>query len=100
MISLLAANATRAQIQALCRWQTDESLNVYACLGAAQYSQLLGAAIDVRIDAGRASTLSTAVPFIDVTDLERAQAATAVPLAASVAIIDDAPDPADDADDD
>ena len=28
--SLLEAGASRAQIQALCRWQTEESINVYA----------------------------------------------------------------------
>ena len=73
--ALLAAKATRAQIQAMCRWQTEESLNTYAILGAEQYAQLLGSALDVHIDAARASTLAEAVPFIDRSDVERAAAA-------------------------
>ena len=62
--ALLASGASRAQIQALCRWQTDESLNIYACLGAQQYSHLLSGAFEVRIDAARATTLAEAIPFI------------------------------------
>ena len=38
---LLAAGATSAQIQALCRWQTEDSLRVYARLNPDKYSQLL-----------------------------------------------------------
>ena len=73
--ALLASNASRAQIQAVCRWQTEESLNVYAMLGASQYSALLGSAMAVDIDAARAATLADAVPFIDRDDLHRAAAA-------------------------
>ena len=42
--SLLAAGATSAQIQSLCRWQTEDSLRVYARLNADKYRQLLEAA--------------------------------------------------------
>ena len=42
--SLLAAGATAAQIQSLCRWQTEDSLRVYARLNADKYRQLLSAA--------------------------------------------------------
>ena len=95
--ALLASNATRAQIQALCRWQTEESLNIYACLGAEQYGQLISGALQVRIDAARAATLAGAVPFIDRTDLQRARA-DAVNHAAADLDQDVAPD--DDADED
>ena len=42
--ALLAAGATHAQIQALCRWQTEDSLRIYARLNVAKYQQLLDAA--------------------------------------------------------
>jgi hypothetical protein len=95
--ALLASGASRAQIQALCRWQTDESLNIYACLGAAQYSHLLSAAFNVRIDAARATTLAEAVPFICRHDVLAATGA-ARELAAADLDADVAPD--DDADND
>ena len=116
--ALLAAKATRAQIQAVCRWQTEESLNIYACLGAQQYASLLTDAMAVRIDAARAATLADAVPFIDLEDAQRAAAlpaarpdvfagaaaGDAVPtdghLERAAADLDAPPDPMDDADDD
>ena len=39
--SLLAAGASVAQIQALCRWQTEDSLRVYARLNPGSYDKLL-----------------------------------------------------------
>ena len=42
--SLLAAGATSAQIQALCRWQTEDSLRIYARLNPQHYRALLDAA--------------------------------------------------------
>ncbi|KOO34225.1 hypothetical protein Ctob_015819 [Chrysochromulina tobinii] len=39
--SLLAAGASHAQIQALCRWQTEDSLRVYARLNPSSYDKLL-----------------------------------------------------------
>jgi hypothetical protein len=97
--ALLASGASRAQIQALCRWQTDESLNVYACLGAEQYSRLLAGAFGVRIDAARAATLAEAVPFICRNDVlaetRAARALTDLPqenLDADLAPDDDADD--------
>ena len=35
--ALLASGATRGMIQALCRWQSEESLNIYARLNATTY---------------------------------------------------------------
>ena len=93
--SLLASNASRAQIQALCRWQTEESLNIYALIGEEQYSRLIVQAMATNIDAGRASTLADAVPFIDRSDLDRAHAQAAPTLRPQ---LDEEPDPDDDAD--
>jgi hypothetical protein len=95
--ALLASGASRAQIQALCRWQTDESLNVYACLGAEQYARLLAGAFGVRIDAARAATLAEAAPFICRHDVLAVTGAARV-LADADIDADLAPD--DDADDD
>ena len=39
--SLLKAGATGTQIQALCRWQTDQSLKLYARLASSDYAALL-----------------------------------------------------------
>ena len=97
--ALLASKASRAQIQALCRWQTEESLNIYACLGAKQYGELIESALAARIDAARATTLADAVPFLDHTDLVRAMAAAVAPTA-TPPNLDADPSPDDDADDD
>lgn len=53
---MLAAGATSAQIQALCRWQTEDSLRVYARLNAARYHSLLTAAASA--DVASVSTAS------------------------------------------
>jgi len=42
--SLLKAGASARQIQALCRWQSDRSLQIYARLGASDYGDLLNRA--------------------------------------------------------
>ena len=42
--ALLAAGATGPQIQALCRWQSEDSLRVYARLNAERYDSLLSSA--------------------------------------------------------
>ena len=53
--ALLAAGATHAQIQALCRWQTEDSLRIYARLNSGKYASLLNAAA-----AADVSSVSTA----------------------------------------
>ena len=42
--ALLAAGASGAQIQALCRWQSEDSLRLYARLNPAKYRSLLTSA--------------------------------------------------------
>ena len=39
--ALLASGASSAQIQAVCRWQTEDSLRVYARLNPQNYHALL-----------------------------------------------------------
>jgi len=51
---LLEAGASSAQVQALCRWQTEDSLRVYARLNPDKYKSLLDAA--ARADPSSVST--------------------------------------------
>ena len=97
--SLIASNCPRPLVQALCRWQTEQSINVYTCLQPDQYASLLGAAMQVRISGARAATLAAAAPFIDITDVRRhaADSLRAAPVADS---IDANVDPERDFDDD
>ena len=96
--ALMASNCSRAMIQAVCRWQTEESINVYSCLGAEQYGEILKNAMAARIDGARAATLSNAAPFIDLSDLQHAQVNSVRNLATAAEQIDTPPEPDDDAD--
>ncbi|KAL3907471.1 MAG: hypothetical protein SGPRY_010156 [Prymnesium sp.] len=59
---LLAAGVSRAEIQALCRWQSDESLRIYARLDAKKYASLLGRAMAAHVTTARARNLADALP--------------------------------------
>ena len=59
--ALLASGATPEHIQALCRWQTKDSLRTYARLEPKDYKRLLEAA--TRADVESVST--SALPAID-----------------------------------
>ena len=97
----MASGCPRSLVQAICRWQTDESINVYTCLGAEQYSKILRAAMAAKIDGARAATLADAAPFIDISDLRRAQVqASPAQLTNAADQIDNHPDSDDDADTD
>ena len=65
--ALLASGASTAQIQALCRWQTDASLRLYARLNANKYHSLLQRA--ARADISSVSTAS--LPPLDSETLVR-----------------------------
>jgi len=67
--SLLASGASRPQIQALCRWQTEESLDIYARLNGDTYARLLGRAIHADISSVRTTSLEQLV--LDNEDLLR-----------------------------
>jgi hypothetical protein len=63
--ALLAAGRRPEVIQALLRWQSVESLRLYACLGPAEYAAHLDAARTAHVTAIRAAH----IPFIDSLDL-------------------------------
>ena len=68
--ALLATGASRPQIQVLCRWQTEESLNIYARLNETIYSSLLGKALTASVTSIR--TTSIAGIILDGEDSVRA----------------------------
>ena len=67
--------ASDRQIQALCRWQTDEALKVYVRLNSLKYKTLLDGAMAAKVSTARANQLQHALPFIDMYDVLRATAA-------------------------
>jgi hypothetical protein len=64
--ALLAAKASDAQIQSLVRWQTLESLHIYARLNASDYAGLLDRAHSADIGSIQATNL----PPCDDTDTD------------------------------
>eukprot|EP00965_Chrysotila_dentata_P003009 97454-Pleurochrysis_carterae.AAC.1 len=60
--ALLESGASPAQIQALCRWQSDESLKVYARLTPAAYGDLLEKAMRARLHAVRTNHVLHGLP--------------------------------------
>jgi hypothetical protein len=63
--SLLAANRDASTTQAMCRWQTADSLRIYACLSPAAYAQHLDAAFAAPVAAIRAAH----IPLISSMDM-------------------------------
>ena len=59
--ALLASGASTAQIQALCRWQTEESLRIYARLNPEAYRALLRRAASADVT----SVSTAALPELD-----------------------------------
>ena len=54
---LLAAGASEARIQAICRWQTTKSLSIYARLNDREYAEWLRRAASVDISSVRTQNL-------------------------------------------
>ena len=78
--ALLAAGATHAQIQALCRWQTEDSLRIYARLNAGKYASLLSAAAAADVSSVSTASLpplSSELALRDLLGLSMADAAAA-----------------------
>ena len=97
--TLLAAGASHAQIQALCRWQTSQSLAIYARMSANDYGSLLDRAMAAKIDSARADHLAHALPFLDMRDVLRSIQAAGQSLTPTRDLdLDTAPAPDDDAD--
>ena len=55
--SLLASGASRATILALCRWQTEESLNIYARLDRETYARHISRALRAEYYTARTTTI-------------------------------------------
>ena len=93
---LLEAGATHAEIRALCRWQTDESIAIYARLNSLKYKSLLDGAMRARVTTARTNNLADALPFLDADDIYAAAARQVSPtdpdLNADVHPDDDADD--------
>ena len=62
--ALRASGASDAAIQALCRWQSLDSLRIYACLGPDTYTELITRAMQADVRAVRTHTL----PVLDSVD--------------------------------
>jgi hypothetical protein len=63
--ALIAANREPHLVQAMCRWQSADSLRVYACLNPAAYAAHLQAAEQATV----AGIRGAHVPLIDSMDL-------------------------------
>ena len=100
--ALLAANVPAPHIQALCRWQSIDSLRIYARLGAQEYTSLLGQAMRSRISTAQTTTLRHGLPLLSAAELHTAAHATASEVIAAIPSADDdallnTPDDEDDA---
>jgi hypothetical protein len=94
---LLESGASHAQIRALCRWQTDDSITIYARLNSLKYKALLDRAMAANVMTARANNLAHALPFIDISDVYAAADRQPLPKAPD---LDADVHPDDDADDD
>ena len=93
--------ASDRQIQALCRWQTDESLKIYVRLNSLKYKTLLDGAMAANVSTARANQLCHALPFIDLRDVfNPSNTDYGLSHDAAVLALDAAVHPDDDADDD
>ena len=63
--ALLASKASHSQIQALCRWQSEESLLIYARLNMADYGLLLNQAFTADVNSARTTSLAAGLPCLD-----------------------------------
>jgi hypothetical protein len=64
--AMRASGATDAEIQALCRWQSLDSLRIYACLGPETYTKIIAKAMRADVRAVRTHSL----PVLDVVDAD------------------------------
>ena len=69
--ALLAAGASSGQIQALCRWVSEQSLHIYARLNETTYSYWLGRAMAAPVNSSRTTSLVAGIPPTDDDDVVR-----------------------------
>ena len=60
--ALLAAGASHGQIQALCRWVSEQSLHIYARLNETTYAYWVDKAMKARVDSSRTTMLMADLP--------------------------------------
>ena len=69
--ALLAAGASSVQIQALCRWVSEQLLHIYARLNETTYSYWLGRAMAAPVNSSRTTSLVAGIPPTDDDDVVR-----------------------------
>lgn len=68
--ALLASGASREQIQSLCRWRGDSSVDIYARINPDDYVSLLNGALQADVSSIRATNLPTIDRTREVADLQ------------------------------
>ena len=92
--ALLAAGASVNTIQAMCRWQTEESLNIYARLDRATYATQISRALRAEFFTARTTTIDFEIDNTAlVAELLRARDSDLEPAGAAVTVTADAPPP-------
>ena len=69
--ALKAAGASPGQIQALCRWVSEQSLHIYARLNETTYSYWLNRAMVAPVNSTRTTSLAAGLPPLDDDDVVR-----------------------------
>ena len=69
--ALKAAGASPGQIQALCRWVSEQSLHIYARLNETTYSYWLGRAMAAPVNSTRTTSLAAGLPPLDDDEIVR-----------------------------
>ena len=68
--ALLASGASRSQIQSLCRWRGDSSVDIYARINPEDYVELLDKALRADVSSIRATNLPVIDRTREVADLQ------------------------------
>ena len=67
--ALKAAGASAGQIQAMCRWVSEQSLHIYARLNESTYNYWIRHAMVARVDSSRTTSLMAHIPRTDDDDV-------------------------------
>ena len=68
---LRAAGASSGEIQALCRWVSEQSLHIYARLNETTYSYWINSAMAANVDSIRTTSLAAGLPQLDDDEIIR-----------------------------
>ena len=69
--ALRAAGASSGEIQALCRWVSEQSLHIYARLNETTYSYWINSAMAANVDSIRTTSLAAELPQLDDDEIIR-----------------------------